>query len=198
VALRGQADPKKPFPEVNGGGVATTPGGRRCWSYGYQVPNAGTGAPGGVSSSSTKFAIMADRSPPLVAPTLGNTTNVQMKLLTGIGGTAPTDSTSAGRTLQQATNGVADRKCVNTPNHGGDGQNVLYQDGHADWANTPCCGINDDNIYTVATGTVAAGVTDLTPRVVGTLPTASSTPYDQDDSVIVNINWGTLTPVYTN
>jgi prepilin-type processing-associated H-X9-DG protein len=89
---------------------------------------------------------------------------------------------------------------INSPNHGGNGQNVLYQDGHADWCNSPCCGINDDNIYTVATGvatTLPDGNPDLTPRVIGAIPTATSVPYDQDDSVIVNISWGTLTEVYT-
>jgi prepilin-type processing-associated H-X9-DG protein len=36
----------------------------------------------------------------------------------------------------------------NSPNHDGIGQNVLFADGHADFMQTPLCGVNGDNIYT--------------------------------------------------
>jgi prepilin-type processing-associated H-X9-DG protein len=36
----------------------------------------------------------------------------------------------------------------NTKNHDGDGQNVLYADGHAEFQQTPLCGTDNDNIYT--------------------------------------------------
>jgi prepilin-type N-terminal cleavage/methylation domain-containing protein/prepilin-type processing-associated H-X9-DG protein len=43
-------------------------------------------------------------------------------------------------------------KLYNSPNHGGrgsgEGQNVLYADGHASFGNTPTVGIDSDNIYT--------------------------------------------------
>ena len=41
----------------------------------------------------------------------------------------------------------------NSKNHDQDGQNVLYADGHADFQQTPLCGANNDNIYTVAAAT---------------------------------------------
>ena len=51
---------------------------------------------------------------------------------------------------------------ANSPNHAGDGQNVLYGDGHVDWSQTPFCGmprritgVPRDNIY--AYGVDAAG-----------------------------------------
>ena len=36
----------------------------------------------------------------------------------------------------------------NSNNHGKDGQNVLYGDGHVEFQNNPFCGTNGDNIYT--------------------------------------------------
>jgi prepilin-type N-terminal cleavage/methylation domain-containing protein/prepilin-type processing-associated H-X9-DG protein len=44
----------------------------------------------------------------------------------------------------------------NSKNHDQDGQNVLYADGHADFQQTPLCGANNDNIYTVAAGTATS------------------------------------------
>jgi prepilin-type processing-associated H-X9-DG protein len=38
----------------------------------------------------------------------------------------------------------------NSPNHGGDGQNVLFADGHVEFRYVPTVGIDLDNIYTVA------------------------------------------------
>ncbi|HYE20224.1 MAG TPA: hypothetical protein VEA69_17380 [Tepidisphaeraceae bacterium] len=37
---------------------------------------------------------------------------------------------------------------ANSRNHGGQGQNVLFGDGHVEWADTPFVGVNKDNIYT--------------------------------------------------
>jgi len=36
----------------------------------------------------------------------------------------------------------------NSNNHGKDGQNVLYADGHVEFQTNPMCGLNHDNIYT--------------------------------------------------
>ena len=53
----------------------------------------------------------------------------------------------------------------NSPNHGGEGQNVLYADGHVEWQSSPYAGEMrgmgsdtwQDHIYTVATGASRAG-----------------------------------------
>src|SRR5439155_7350094 len=37
---------------------------------------------------------------------------------------------------------------INSPNHGGEGQNVLFGDGHVSFESTPYVGVNRDNIYT--------------------------------------------------
>ena len=41
-------------------------------------------------------------------------------------------------------------KLMNSKNHFGNGQNVLFNDGRVLWCNTPFVGINHDNIYTEA------------------------------------------------
>jgi len=41
-----------------------------------------------------------------------------------------------------------DKLAGNSRNHGGDGQNVLYADGHVEFQSTPFCGADQDNIYT--------------------------------------------------
>lgn len=48
------------------------------------------------------------------------------------------------------TSSASQLKKGNSPNHDGDGQNVLFSDGHAEWLNTPFVG--SDNIYTYGTG----------------------------------------------
>jgi prepilin-type processing-associated H-X9-DG protein len=42
----------------------------------------------------------------------------------------------------------ADLRLMNSQNHKGAGQNVLYADGHVLWQQTPFCGVQRDNIYT--------------------------------------------------
>ncbi|NLX07850.1 MAG: hypothetical protein GXY33_22140 [Phycisphaerae bacterium] len=37
---------------------------------------------------------------------------------------------------------------VNSRNHGGDGQNVLFADSHVQWSTTPYTGLDNDSIYT--------------------------------------------------
>jgi prepilin-type N-terminal cleavage/methylation domain-containing protein/prepilin-type processing-associated H-X9-DG protein len=93
-----------------------------------------------------------------------------------VGGTAPNVDNV------QATS-VSNRQAIvnaNSNNHAGDGQNVLYADGHVDWAQTPYCGSPRpvsgsprDNIFTGGVATTA---------VAGTLNTR---PADQYDTVMM-------------
>ena len=68
---------------------------------------------------------------------------------------------------------------ANSPNHYGDGQNVLYADGNVDFADTPFVGVRDDNI---STARAEAAVNE--PRNnAGAVVMAS--PLDKFDSVLL-------------
>jgi prepilin-type N-terminal cleavage/methylation domain-containing protein/prepilin-type processing-associated H-X9-DG protein len=75
------------------------------------------------ATTGAEFAIAADKNPE-------GGTNYDV--------TAPTNATSATSIMQKA----------NSPNHQGQGQNVLYGDGHAEFQQNPFCGSKRDNIYT--------------------------------------------------
>lgn len=49
---------------------------------------------------------------------------------------------------------------MNSPNHAGHGQNVLYGDGHVSWMASPWCGHEGDNIYAPA---AMSGASPSTP-----------------------------------
>jgi prepilin-type N-terminal cleavage/methylation domain-containing protein/prepilin-type processing-associated H-X9-DG protein len=165
--------------DINGTGTGPTAGGKANWptgdsttsfavnlSYSYTCPFPTTAA---IASGfklnytlSSDFAIASDINP-------------------GVGGTAPNDDN-----VQVASNAVrADIIKGNSNNHAGDGQNVLYADGHADWSPTPYCGsprpisgAPKDNIYTGLTATPTA-----TPA--SNQGTKNTPPFDQFDSVML-------------
>lgn len=71
---------------------------------------------------------------------------------------------------------------ANSPNHAGDGQNVLYADGHVDWHPSPFCGsqrpgvgVPKDNIYTHGLNTTPAAKSGDT----------YGAPQDDHDSVLL-------------
>ncbi|HEV7301463.1 MAG TPA: prepilin-type N-terminal cleavage/methylation domain-containing protein [Tepidisphaeraceae bacterium] len=104
-----------------------------------------------------EFAIMADRNP------VGSS-----------GANIAITSTSAQTAVKNA----------NSKNHGQDGQNILFGDGHVEFSNTPLAGVAKDNIY---------GVGDATPVVTEaqTAAAAGSQPGTADDSVLLPISTAT-------
>jgi prepilin-type N-terminal cleavage/methylation domain-containing protein/prepilin-type processing-associated H-X9-DG protein len=60
------------------------------------------------------------------------------------------DMNPGGDVLTTLTPGssISELRKGNSLNHSGDGQNVLYGDGHVEFQNNPLCGTNRDNIYT--------------------------------------------------
>jgi len=133
------------------------------YSYTCPFPNSAARAAGFKLNFtlSSDFAIAADMNPGVVA----NGTNQDNVVV---------PSTSARQAIVNA----------NSNNHSGDGQNVLYADGHVDWTATPFAGSPRpiassprDNIYTADTsGTSYAGV--YTAKT-------GAAPADQYDSVMM-------------
>ena len=80
-------------------------------------------------------------------------------------------------TLPTENSPSSDLRKANSANHKGAGQNVLYGDGRVGFEQTPFCGKNRDNIYTVAGGTPGAP-TPTSGTVVGS-------PSWQWDSVLL-------------
>jgi prepilin-type processing-associated H-X9-DG protein len=62
-----------------------------------------------------------------------------------------------------------DMRQANSQNHDGDGQNILYGDGHVAWESNPLVGVERDNIFTTRDGRVAASPVDVNDSVL--LPT---------------------------
>jgi prepilin-type N-terminal cleavage/methylation domain-containing protein/prepilin-type processing-associated H-X9-DG protein len=113
-----------------------------------------TGAPIGA-----EFAVAADMNP-------GVTGNFDV--------TVPKDESDSQKNMQKS----------NSPNHRGAGQNVLFADGHVDFAQTPFCGMQRDCIYTAgivdADGSVTATTNQKEPTVV-----ANNGPTWRGDSVLL-------------
>ena len=51
-------------------------------------------------------------------------------------------------TKVNANSAAADLRKVNSANHGGDGQNILFADGHVEYDQNPFVGVKRDNVYT--------------------------------------------------
>jgi len=124
-------------------------------SYSYANPYPDTGSLGSgykmVQGLEPTFAVAADINP----GTTGNSGNDNVL--------APNTS-SSGQSMRFG----------NSNNHGKDGQNVLYGDGHVEFQNNPFCGTSRDNIYTRGGGTWGTTSQDL----VGS-------PYVANDSVLL-------------
>src|SRR5205814_10279898 len=80
------------------------------------------------STASAEFAIAADMNP---------------------GTFGESDVTTAKGPKDEKSNQAGMRK-ANSMNHRGDGQSVLYGDGHVEFQQNPFCGVKRDNIYTVS------------------------------------------------
>jgi len=140
---------------------------QRALSYSYQNPYPNTtGVSNGFQfndSMSADFALMAD-----INPGPGNNVGVT---------TNPT-------TVSQTSAGSAQRG-GNSNNHDGDGQNVLFADGHVEWAASVWVGSGFDNIYTARTGAGGTFNTQTGGALTATSGATDLTPYDSNDSILL-------------
>jgi prepilin-type N-terminal cleavage/methylation domain-containing protein/prepilin-type processing-associated H-X9-DG protein len=125
-------------------------------SYSYACPYPDTTALGSgykmVQGLEPTFAVAADINP----GTTGNSGNDNVLF---------PNTASSGLQMQEG----------NSNNHGKQGQNVLYGDGHVEFQNNPFCGVDRDNIYT--RGGVTWGDTTGGDLV--------ASPYTSNDSVLL-------------
>ena len=112
-------------------------------------------------------------------PFLNNSISAEFAVASDIN---PGVSQGRGGVLSVTTqSSVRDMKAGNSPNHEGDGQNVLYGDGHVEFTQNPFVGVQRDNIFCRR-----AGASSLAPAPG---PVAQS-PYDINDSVLLPaIDW---------
>lgn len=130
-------------------------------SYGYQVPFGKHGRPG--PNVDPDMALVADKGPYGAVLESGQPNPAIA---------SPTASDSP------------DNWRANSPNHFGEGQNVMFNDGHVEFFTTPLAGVDLDNIYTRwASANAGRNMNELS-RVRGTPPTGIETPWAATDSLI--------------
>jgi prepilin-type processing-associated H-X9-DG protein len=129
-------------------------------SYGYQVPYGQMGQPR--ADRDQHMALAADRGPFSPALELGEKHPG-----------APAAESEA----------PEDWAAWNSPNHGGQGQNVLFADSHAEFQTKPTVGVDDDNIYTRWTKPDDEDLSESN-RMNGTPPTGREAPLGETDSLI--------------
>ena len=124
-------------------------------SYSYACPYPDTTALGSgykmVQGLEPTFAVAADINP----GTTGNSGNDNVLF---------PNTSSSGQQMQLG----------NSNNHGKQGENVLYGDGHVEFQNNPFCGVDRDNIYTRGGPTWGTTSQDLV-----------ASPYVANDSVLL-------------
>ncbi len=171
TAYRGIVDPAIPFPLQDN---------KLTLSYSYQVPHSVIGGPGQDHPNPTHFAVMADRNP-FDPP--GSTPPPGGQLLSSMPGwSSPSTLNDMNSFIVRAP--ASDRMTVNSVNHNGDGQSVLYRDGHVEWWQTPLAGINGDNIYTRQN----PNDNSLNNLCIGNAPDDTSLPGSNDDSYLRTVH----------
>jgi prepilin-type N-terminal cleavage/methylation domain-containing protein/prepilin-type processing-associated H-X9-DG protein len=99
------------------------------------------------------------------------------------GTSVPTITTNVWQTVN-TTSPASIMRLGNSANHGQDGQNVLYGDGHVEFQNNPFCGSQRDNIFTSRSTSATGGQTNPFTSG-GSVGNIACYPYDSADSILL-------------
>lgn len=170
--------------DLRNGGVAAVPGrdrfdfaGYPFESYGYQLPFGPHARPN--ESLDPRVAVMADKGPFFEAgtPAATGATPDRPVAQTAPGTMISLSGLSNAADILNADNSVW--RPFNSRNHGGEGQSVLFVDGHVEFRKQPIVGVNYDNIYT------QQGGYQLEDALLGRSPQDRQGPLTETDSIIV-------------
>jgi type II secretory pathway pseudopilin PulG len=144
-------------------------------SYGYQLPFGRRGKPR--ESLDTRMPINADKSPFFE---LGDalTWCYRDKLREDL------EVTDFGTPQQILKTDNDAWRPYNSRNHNGEGQSILFVDGHVEFAKRPIAGVNNDNIYTYSDGSGGDGYT-FKGTMIGLPPADKFGPLTESDALIV-------------
>lgn len=150
-------------------------------SYGYQMPYAKRAKPR--EGMDQRMPISSDKGPFFqVGDTVTGTQTVPDKDVPGDNSPKTSDF---GATTDAILKTSAEKwRAYNSQNHNGEGQNVLYSDGHAEWQKKPTVGVNNDNIFTLQ-GSWTDAVQVLLGTEPGVNPGDKNGPLSNTDACIV-------------
>lgn len=148
-------------------------------SYGYQMPYGRRAKP--AQKLDTRMPVNADKGPYFTAGSTNGTTRNTPDMRSSITPPTGTGWTTVQDILKKSND---DWRPYNSQNHNGEGQTVLYIDGHADFARRPIVGVSNDNIYTPAT-TYNNQVDSMIGYNIPTGNADMTVPLVQTDSFIV-------------
>jgi prepilin-type N-terminal cleavage/methylation domain-containing protein/prepilin-type processing-associated H-X9-DG protein len=115
-------------------------------SYGYQMPFGRRGKPH--TNKDSRLALTADKGPYYTAGSAGIDGSTQTDTDEARTDLTPPSSWESLTIKDLLRKSQDDWRPYNSLNHGGEGQNVMFVDGHVKFENKPTAGIANDNIYT--------------------------------------------------
>jgi prepilin-type N-terminal cleavage/methylation domain-containing protein len=143
-------------------------------SYGYQMPFGPKARPN--ENLDPRVALTADKGPFFDVGATDSNTNTTKDARSNITAVNIQGATT-GSDILRADNDKW--KSYNSRNHAGEGQDVLFGDGHVDFVKKPIVGVNYDNIYTEQENYTIEG------SLKGRIPRDRFGPLTQTDSIIV-------------
>ncbi len=151
--------------------------GWRHLSYGYQLPYGQKGRPW--QNLDVRVAVAAEKGPYTVdgGPGLEGTRTC----VDGRSAVEPPEAWSSTTPEEVLRRPARDWQPYNSRNHAGEGQSVLFADGHVNFEKRPFVGVHNDNIYTIQTGDSRIGA------IIGIMPERDRLvgPMTHTDSFIV-------------